>query len=211
MEYPLSLALVDFLPVIAMAVGVALLVPYARHPAVAAGGWLTVLGGALKAVWKLIMAIRGPDLVWLAEAQFFLLGIGFTLMAWALLGTGSGRRPPAWAFAGFALLGVAAAIAVMDTWPMLIVTTVSATLVGIRLLLLSRRAGAAAAVYLFGFNLLGTYVMGLLASRPEQTIALQWAEEILNTLNWSAFALGVWFLTRTKSPVAHSRRFTWSR
>ncbi|MFD2352072.1 hypothetical protein ACFSTC_26630 [Nonomuraea ferruginea] len=78
----------------------------------------------------------------------------------------------------------------MDTWPMLIVTTVSATLVGIRLLLLSRRAGAAAAVYLFGFNLLGTYVMGLLASRPEQTIALQWAEEILNTLNWSAFALG---------------------
>ncbi|MFG1946279.1 hypothetical protein [Nonomuraea sp. NPDC048826] len=198
MDYPLSLALVDFLPVIAMAVAVALLIPYVRHPAFAAGGSLAVLGGALKAVWKLIVASGGPDVEVLSEAQFFLLGTGFTLMAWALLGVGPGRRPPLWVFAGFALLGIAAAAAVRDTWPMLIVTTVAATLVGIRLLLLARRAGATPAVFLFGFNLLGTYAMGMLAARPEQTIALQWVEESLNTVNWSAFALGAWFLTRAR-------------
>ncbi|MDA0637539.1 hypothetical protein OUY22_29385 [Nonomuraea sp. MCN248] len=197
MDYPISLALVDFLPVTAMAIGVVLLIPYARHPAVATGGALIVLGGALKAVWKLIVALDGPDLVWLSESQFFLLGTGYTLMAWALLAIGPGRRPPPWAFAGFALLGAAAAIAVRDTWPMLIVTTVSATLVGIRLLLLARRAGATRAVYLFGFTLFGTYTMGFLGSRPEQTLTLQWIEESLNTLTWSAFALGVWTLART--------------
>ncbi|GGO78433.1 hypothetical protein [Nonomuraea cavernae] len=205
MDYPLALALVDFLPVLAMTAGISLLVPFVRRtagPSIAAaalaGGALTVLGGALKAAWKLIVASGGPDIVWMAKAQFFLLGPGFTLLAWALLST-AGRRPPLWAFAAFAAAGLAAAVALGGTWPLLIVTTVSATILGVRLLLLARRARQVAATFLFGFNLLGTYAMGILAGQPEQTIALQWVEESLNTLTWTAFAVGVWRLTRTRT------------
>ncbi|MEV0590725.1 hypothetical protein [Nonomuraea cavernae] len=209
MDYPLALALVDFLPVLAMTAGISLLVPFVRRmagPSIAtaalAGGALTVTGGALKAVWKLIVASGGPDIVWMAKAQFFLLGPGFTLLAWALLSTApstAGRRPPLWAFAAFAVAGLAAAAALGGTWPLLIVTTVSATILGVRLLLLSRRANQVAATFLFGFNLLGTYAMGILAGQPEQTIALQWVEESLNTLTWTAFAMGVWRLARAKT------------
>ncbi|MFD0475531.1 hypothetical protein ACFQ0B_50390 [Nonomuraea thailandensis] len=102
MDYPLALALVDFLPVLAMAAGIALLAPFAartrgRLPgwAALAGGVLVVLGGLLKAVWKLLVAAGGPDVGWLAGVQFYLFGPGFALLAWAVLG----RRPPLWGMA----------------------------------------------------------------------------------------------------------------
>ncbi|MFI6817507.1 hypothetical protein ACIBG7_34270 [Nonomuraea sp. NPDC050328] len=196
MDYPLSLALVDFLPVLAMAAGVVLLVPLLAGPARAAGGLggtLVVLGGALKALWKLLVAVGGPDVALLSGAQFYLFAPGFALLAWAVLRPGA----PLWAFAGFTLAGLAAAAATGGVWPLLVVTTVCATILSIRLLLLSRQL---AGRLLFGFNLLGTYAMGLLASRPEQPIALQWVEESLNTLIWTAFAVAVWRL-RAASPV----------
>ncbi|GAA4083021.1 hypothetical protein [Nonomuraea soli] len=196
MDYPLSLALVDFLPVVAMAIGITLLVPLLEGPArVAAGtgGALVVLGGALKAVWKLLVAAGGPDVAILSAVQFYLFAPGFTLLAWAVLAP----RAPWWAFAALTGSGLAAAVATGATWPLLLITTVCATLLSVRLLLLSRRL---AERLLFGFNLLGTYAMGLLASRPEQTIALQWVEESLNTLIWTAFAVAVWRM-RTTTPV----------
>ncbi|GAA3617384.1 hypothetical protein GCM10022419_123510 [Nonomuraea rosea] len=204
MEYPLALALVDFLPVLAMAAGIALLVPYialasGRFAArvALAGGVLVVLGGALKAVWKLLVAAGGPDVAWLAGAQFFLFGPGFALLAWAALSAGR-TGAPLWALSSFAGAGVAAALVTGATWPLLLVTTVCATILGVRLLLLSRHPAGRS---LFGFNLLGTYAMGLLASRPDQTVALQWAEETLNTLTWAAFALAVWRLSRDSAPA----------
>ncbi|MFC4121627.1 hypothetical protein [Nonomuraea zeae] len=207
MDYPLALALVDFLPVLAMAAGIALLVPYVGLASgrfagrvALAGGTMVVLGGALKAVWKLLVAAGGPDVAWLAGVQFFLFGPGFALLAWAALSvrrTGAALSSaragaPLWALASFAGAGVVAALLAGATWPLLLVTTVCATILGVRLLLLSRHPAGRS---LFGFNLLGTYTMGLLASRPEQTIALQWAEETLNTLTWAAFALAVWRLS----------------
>ncbi|MGW0808661.1 hypothetical protein [Nonomuraea sp. NPDC002799] len=210
MDYPLALALVDFLPVLAMAAGIVLLVPYVGRVSgpvtgplagrvTLVAGALVVLGGLLKAVWKLLVAAGGPDVWWLAGVQFYLFGPGFALLAWAVLagpragGPVLGGRAPLWAFAGFAGAGVVAALATGDTWPLLLVTTVGATILAVRLLLLSRHPAGRA---LFGFNLLGTYAMGLLASRPDQTIALQWAEESLNTLTWAAFAVAVWRLSR---------------
>lgn len=205
MEYPLALALVDFLPVIAMATGLTLLVPYVGRragptPAALIGGVLVVSGGALKAIWKTIVASGGPDIAWMAGAQFFLMGPGFTLLGWALLSVGSKRPPPLWAFLAFALAGVAAAVATGANWPLLIVTTASATILAVRLILLARPAGDVVAMALLGFNILGTYSMGMLAGQAEQTIAVQWLEESLNTLIWTAFAVAVWRVTR-----AHTR------
>jgi hypothetical protein len=215
-EYPLSLALVDFLPVLAMATGVTLLV--ARVGALAgpkvtrvalAGGTLVVIGGALKATWKTIVALGGPDIVWMAKAQFFLLGPGFTLLAWALLSVRPGeagrRTAPLWAFVAFALIGVVAAAGVGATWPLLVVTTASATLLAVRMILLAQKSGDTVAMALLGFNILGTYSMGMLAGRPEQTITLQWFEESLNTCVWTAFAVAVWRLTRAGRALTHVR------
>ncbi|MGW0592120.1 hypothetical protein [Streptosporangium sp. NPDC002607] len=216
MEYPLSLALVDFLPVLAMATGVTLLV--ARVGALAgpkvtrvalAGGTLVVIGGALKATWKTIVALGGPDIVWMAKAQFFLLGPGFTLLAWALLSVRPGeagrRIAPLWAFVAFALIGVVAAAGVGATWPLLVVTTASATLLAVRMILLAQKSGDTVAMALLGFNILGTYSMGMLAGQPEQTITLQWFEESLNTCVWTAFAVAVWRLTRAGRALTHVR------
>lgn len=216
MEYPLSLALVDFLPVLAMAIGVTLLIP--RVGAIAgpkvmrvalAGGVFVVLGGALKATWKTIMALDGPDIVWMAKAQFFLLGPGFTLLAWALLcvrpGDTGKRIAPLWAFVGFALIGVVAAAGVGATWPLLVVTTASATMLAVRLILLAQKSGDIVAMALLGFNILGTYSMGMLAGQPVQTITLQWFEESLNTCVWTAFAVAVWRLTQAGRALAHTR------
>ncbi|MFI6480961.1 hypothetical protein ACIBH1_23740 [Nonomuraea sp. NPDC050663] len=198
MDYPLSLALVDFLPVLAMAIGITLLVPLLDGPARVAGatgGALVVLGGALKAVWKLLVAAGGPDVAILSAVQFYLFAPGFAMLAWAVLS----HRAPWWAFAAFTGAGLAAAVATGATWPLLLITTVCATVLSVRLLLLS---GRLAERLLFGFNLLGTYAMGLLASRPEQTIALQWVEESLNTLIWTAFAVAVWRLRATAPAFA---------
>ncbi|MEV0972479.1 hypothetical protein [Microtetraspora glauca] len=250
----------DFLPVFAMATGMVLLVPHVSRIAAPlvtrvaqAGAVLVVTGGALKAIWKTIVAFGGPDITWLAAAQFPLLGPGFTLLAWAVLavhpsggtyggvtegadpltgraerhgvegsgvegnggeengvegsgGEGSGGEengagrpagtPPLWAFAGFAMVGLAAAFAVRATWPLLLVTTVSSTVLAVRLLLMARRAGETVGSFLLGFTIIGTYSMGMLASRPEQTITLQWLEESLNTLIWTSFATAVWRLVR---------------
>lgn len=216
MEYPLSLALVDFLPVLAMATGITLLVPGVGAVAgpkvmrvALAGGLSIVTGGALKATWKTIVALGGPDIVWMAKAQFFLLGPGFTLLAWALLSVrpgDAGRRiAPLWAFVAFALIGVVAAAGVGASWPLLVVTTASSTLLAVRLILLAQKSGDTVAMALLGFNILGSYSMGMLAGQPEQTIALQWFEESLNTCVWTAFAVAVWWLTRAGRALAHVR------
>lgn len=198
MDYPLALALVDFLPVFAMATGIALLVPYLTRTSgpsagrvAGAAGAVIVLGGGLKATWKLLVAAGGPDIAILAKAQFFLFAPGFALLAWAVLSA----RAPLWAFVSFAIAGLVAAVAIGATWPLLLISTVGATILSVRLLLLSRHP---AGRFLFGFNLLGSYAMGLLASRPDQTIALQWVEESLNTLIWVAFAVAVWQLTKER-------------
>ncbi|MFE3448979.1 hypothetical protein ACFXJ8_08575 [Nonomuraea sp. NPDC059194] len=201
MDYPLALALVDFLPVLAMAAGITLLVPYLTRtagPAVGrvagAGGAIVVLGGGLKATWKLLVAAGGPDIVVLAKVQFFLFAPGFALLAWAVLSA----TAPLWAFVSFAIAGLVAAVAIGATWPLLLISTVCATLLSIRLLLLSRHP---AERFLFGFNLLGTYAMGMLAARPDQTIAVQWVEESLNTLVWAAFAVAVWRLAKERERI----------
>jgi hypothetical protein len=45
---------------------------------------------------------------------------------------------------------------------------------------------------LFIINLVGVFLLNGLARMPEQTIALQWIEESINTVSWLAFAVAAY-------------------
>ncbi|MFF3501720.1 hypothetical protein [Streptomyces sp. NPDC003247] len=204
-DYPLSLAVEDFVPVVlTTAAAVRLITPAAatgrRGRLTAAGGALLIAAGGLsKAVWKLVVALDGPDLQPLNTALFPLLSAGFLLLALALL-----RLPPpapqspAPAPAPgeirrlertFAVLWPATAtvcLALRSTAPALVLTVAAVTVCAVRLILLARGAGDTWAAGAAGVWLLGMYVLGPLAARPDQSVALQWVEQSCNTLTQAA-------------------------
>jgi len=90
--YSVPLALQDFMPVALSATGLFFLAEMIKHMAREArvaniallGAWLVMLGGGIKAAWKLNVALTGNDIEWMDNALFVLMGPGFTCMAWAL-------------------------------------------------------------------------------------------------------------------------------
>ncbi|MFG2090044.1 MULTISPECIES: hypothetical protein [unclassified Spirillospora] len=188
--YPVSLAVEDFVPVALTALGVAAL--RHRHPLVLPAAVLVVSGGFAKATWKLIVALGGPDLQWLHHALFPLLATGFTLLAFALT-RGRWRAvlpvPPAAA--------LAASAALRDTWPAMVWTIAAVTAAAVLLALEARRRGDPLTAALFTLWLAAQYLLGPMAARAEQSIALQWAEQSCNTIAQAAFAAAAWRLART--------------
>ncbi|UGY91946.1 hypothetical protein [Streptomyces gobiensis] len=208
LEYPVSLALEDFVPVVLTGVAAARLVkpigraaPRARTVA-ATGAALVFAGGLSKAGWKLTVALDGPDIQPLNKALFPLLALGFLLLAHALLSaplTGdtprARRSPPLW---GFAVTWTAAAIgslALRSTLPLMVLTIAAVTVCGVRLILLASSAGEPRAATATGLWLLGTYALGPLAARPDQSVALQWVEQSCNTLTQAALVYAAWRLS----------------
>jgi hypothetical protein len=166
-----------------------------------------VAGGFAKATWKLIVALDGPDLQWLHEALFPLLAIGFTAFAFAL--SRESRRPPRPAVFALPLMAALAAAAVLrDTWPAMVWTIIAVTGAAVLLLRSAARAGDPLTATLFGLWLAGQYLLGPMAARAEQSIALQWAEQSCNTLAQAAFAFAAWRLTTTRNKTEQVRERT---
>lgn len=208
-EYPVALALEDFVPVVLTGVAAARLVspigravPRAR-PVAATGAALVFVGGLSKAGWKLTVALDGPDIQPLNKALFLLLALGFLLLAHALLSmplAGNGapdarRTPPLWGFAVTWATAAAGSLALRTTMLLLVLTIAAVTVCGVRLILLARAAGESRAATATGVWLLGTYALGPLAARPEQTVALQWVEQSCNTLTQAALVYAAWRLS----------------
>lgn len=210
MEYTLSLALVDFLPVFFTAVGftyIVRLVTYILplHGKIARlGAALTVAGGLFKAVWKLLMAASGGtiDVNWMEDGLFVFMAPGYSMLAWSIWQTArsvQGKRIfSAWLVPlVFVVLMFAAAYSLFRSQPdspawerILLSSTVLATLVsGILLIVLAFRQKLAAAGWLFILNLVGIFILNGLARLPEQPIAMQWVEEGINAVSWLAFAI----------------------
>ncbi|MFE9857376.1 hypothetical protein [Streptomyces sp. NPDC005780] len=219
LDYPVSLAVEDFVPVLLTACAAARLVAPAartgrggRHLAVSATA-LIAAGGLSKAGWKLIVALDGPDIQLLNKALFPLLSAGFLLLALALLrfglpgapdsrgGAPSGGRLP-WVFAGLWAVVAGASAAFASTAPVMALTIAAVTVCAVRLILLARAAGDTLAASAAGVWLLGMYVLGPLASRPDQSVALQWVEQSCNTLTQAAAVLAAWRLAPVLSAGA---------
>ncbi|MFJ3666906.1 hypothetical protein ACIPSE_10670 [Streptomyces sp. NPDC090106] len=208
-DYPVSLAVEDFVPVLLTAVAAARLVrPAARtgrdgRLLALAGTVLIASGGLSKAVWKLVVALDGPDIQPLNKALFPLLSAGFLLLSLALLrfplrtegvSASADTSRLRWVFAGLWTAVSALSLALGSTAPVMVLAIAAVTVCAIRLILLARAAGDTLAASAAGFWLLGMYVLGPLAARPDQSVALQWIEQSCNTLTQAAAVLAAWRL-----------------
>jgi hypothetical protein len=206
-DYPVALALEDYVPVLLTGTGLALLVPYARRfgtaPYVAAGAVLALAGGLLKATWKLIVSLDGPDVQWMNTALFPLLCTAFLLLLYAFYRPAEGRARAVLAGSLLALLalGQGASLAVGDTWPAMTLMIVAVSVLTVRFIMLARAAGDVPAVVLFAVWQIGQYLLGPMATRADQSTALQWVEQSCNTVAQGAFAFAAWRLSRAPSPA----------
>ena len=225
MEGQFALALEDFIPVVLSATGLFFIarkvsaVDSGLGRLAVLGFFLIALGGFAKAAWKLIFALTGLDLVWLDNSLFILLAPGFILLTWALLWEGrllQGRERPRsfWvvplgltaAVAAAALLLLATAGGRAWFFQLLGVTTVANFTAGY---LLIRQAAARQLQFvalLFARNLLLTLGLAGMARIPDQTVGLQWIEQIVNTFSQGAFAYAAWRLYRFFSPRTFLRK-----
>lgn len=180
-EYPVILALEDFVPVAFTTAGALLLARVegvdARLARIAA--LLLGVGGVAKAGWKTVIATTHVDLWMVPLALFPFLSAGFLVLIKAIE-----PRVPVPAIAGLWTACLGTAFAIGDTLPMLILTIAASTAAAV---ILSRRHK------LFIVWIIGQYLLGPLSS-GEQTIARQWVEQSINTVSQGMFLLAAWRL-----------------
>lgn len=193
--YPLSLALFDFVPTLAFLVGAFYLVktslicrgrPSSRMLMLST--LLVFLGGFTKALWKLLVAAQVADIFWLGQVQFVLSGIGFLGMCVAVIYMVRGHRRER---AG------SRAMLAMAAWkiPFLFVMTLSSLGANGILAYMSFKRGVRLAAIGFVISVMGIIAMGSLAS-GEQTITMQWIEELVNAVTQFGFMVGCIVLYR---------------
>jgi len=201
-DYPLALAVEDFAPVLLTTCGVLLLRRLTGSGGVVLAAALIGTGGFAKATAKLVVAAGGPDLPWLRGMLFPLLTLGFALLYAELRRAATGRLSRGFIIPTVALIAVCAVAAILaaDTLPMLVSTTVFATLTGIHLIRLARRRGDNLSAALIAAQLLAFFVLGPLGARPDQTVALQWTEQLCNTAAQTAFLIAAYRLAGVSRP-----------
>ncbi|MFI6043820.1 hypothetical protein ACIA8C_19480 [Nocardia sp. NPDC051321] len=203
MDYPIALAAEDFVPVLLITAGVVLLRRLARAPAttlLTVAAALICAGGLAKSTWKLIVAAGGADLTWLEALLFPCQTAGFGVLSLALAAHRGGTRPPRWLSAlvpGLAAACGAGAMLAGGMRPLVLSTAVFATVAAVYLIVLARDRGDTVAAGLFGIQLLGMFGLSQLSGVPEQTVALQWIEQSINTAAQAAFLLAAWRVSRT--------------
>jgi hypothetical protein len=215
-----ALALEDFVPVVLTAIGLSFVVTMLRRIHPASGSWaalgttLIVTGGLCRASWKLLAALGGPDVTILFLALYPLLAVGYLLLAMALWGASqarSGRRarlhPAVPAIIALAVL-VPATLALAPgggrILPLLWLFTATGGSIVTSLLLArwARGLGRPGIAALFLVSLAVTLGLNGLARAEVQSEPLQWAEQLLNTLNQGLFMLAALRLERATRPDA---------
>jgi hypothetical protein len=224
--YTLGLALEDFLPVIFSSIGLYFVSRMVKNVNPRLGqmatiGWILVtIGGFLKATWKLTMALTNSqtNIAWFDKGMFMWMSVGFTLLAFALWFVSeirSGKRQPNRIWLGPAIvLGLSFAAILFTGFPDLTINTWRFILLGVMtignvvmVILLIQQArynNLNKMAWLFLVNIVIVFVLSGLARIPEQTIPLQWTEQLLNTFGQGAFAYAAWKLAGVVAPASVS-------
>ncbi|GAB4490760.1 MAG: hypothetical protein Fur0016_03000 [Anaerolineales bacterium] len=214
--YTLGLALEDFLPVILSSAGMYFISRMVSNTqpglgAMATLGWILVtIGGLLKAIWKLVMALTQTqvNLVWFDKGMFIWMSAGFTLLAfalWMMAETRSGKQPRH-IWAGPAMVLGLSLLAILftgfpdpsvNTWRFILLGVMTIGNVAVVFLLIqqARASGKNGLAILLLIHISLIFVLSGLARIPHQTIPLQWTEQLLNTFSQGAFAYATWKLT----------------
>ena len=210
MEYPLSLALFDFVPVVLSAAGFLYLVrlvssvlPVQGRIAFL-GGMLIVVGGFFKALWKLLMAVSTStlDIRWMDDGLFVFLTPGYLLFAWSMWQVARSRQGKhtfgTWlvpSLIAFISLGISYSLFLSNpespAWErvLLTVTVLANTVSGVLLITFAFRQQLSTAGWLFLMNLIGVFALNGLARVAEQTILVHWIDESINALACLGFAV----------------------
>ena len=194
--YPLSLAIFDFVPVFAFLAGAFFLVRTglicggkSSGRMLIGGSLLVFLGGFFKATWKILYTLQIADIQWMSEGQFIFSGIGFLGIFVGVLYMVRGRNVKT---PNDGNDNVVASIAPWKIPFLFLMTLTSLGAEGI-LAYLSFKRGVRKAAIGFVIGVMGLLAMGALAS-TEQTLAMQWIEESVNTIGQIGFMFGNIFL-----------------
>ncbi|MEU4420738.1 hypothetical protein AB0F81_08935 [Actinoplanes sp. NPDC024001] len=207
MDYPIILALEDFVPVIFGTAGFALLsrtAPGLRaQRAGLAGAILIGAGGIAKCSWKLGYAAGAGDWKLLEQALFPLMAAGATLLVWALAVTVRRGKPTrVWPFALAFALCVAGAILAGSLNPLFVAATLGVTAVSVLGAIIAARYRQWWAVSLYVLGLV--LVMGLVPLRGSDghhTLAYQWLEQSINTAAQACLLVAAWLTLRASRPA----------
>lgn len=199
MPIPLSMAIYDFLPNIIFALGATWLWrgPY-RSRIFLTGAGLVFANGITKAVWKLIIALGGPDIVWLSQIFIILLPTGFVLMFIAALRvarmeSANPRGTPKTA----PMLAVPPLMAVWKL-PFMITATLAVIATFSLWIAAAVRRKNTPAVIGFAGGLLCMLGMSAL-SGSSMVLSLHWVAQTVNTVGQTFFAFAAYSLTRSRS------------
>jgi hypothetical protein len=224
-RYTLSLALFDYLPVIAGGIGMYFVCRYCSIMGRQTGKWVIVVplivfsGGFLKATWKTIVVVTGEHLVWMSDQLFFFLATGYILVAglvfMGLRAAARGDRlsPNWWRVpATLAAIVIVTALALRAgvagrSWNFMLLAVLSIANLVLYLSLirhsLKERNYLAGAGFLTSLTL--GYVLVGLARLPDQTLELQWIEEWLNFFSNTILALSAWCLLRMRAQSGETK------
>jgi hypothetical protein len=197
-DYPVILAVEDFLPTLLALCGFWLLASLCREsrvPAARVGAVLIGAGGLAKSVWKLLVAGAGVDLPWLEGSLFPLMSAGAVTLIWALLPTA-----PWWPFAALYAAVAGGAVVAGSMKPVFILATAGVTTVSVIGAVYAgrRRARIAIALYTLGIVLV-TALVPLRNSPSHETLRTQWIEQGTNTFAQLAFLTAAWLTVRAYS------------
>ena len=174
-------------------------------------GWALVsAGGICKASWKLVLGITdgATDIRWLDNSLFLFMAAGFVFFAFAL----AEHRSPAWKVPLGVVTGsyVAAALSLFlggsRSWffVLLAVAAVANLVATGRLARRSWRIGAIMGALLFWLNFAVILLLPGFARLPDQTIALQWVEQSVNTVGQMGFLVASLLLARASKSAKQS-------
>jgi hypothetical protein len=218
-QYSVPLAVQDYVPVALSATGLFFLAEMIKHMARDSrvanigllGAWLVMLGGGIKATWKLNLALTGNDIEWMDNALFGLMGPGFTCLAWALSAGQRLRRGQALTsrfaaafpfIVSAVFLATAGALAAASPgsriWFFILLgmtTIANFTLSGLAIRQ-SWSQNLKWVAALFIVNMAAILALQGLARAGDRSETMQWVEQILNTLSNAAFAFAAYKLNR---------------
>lgn len=214
--YTLGLALEDFVPVIFSSIGLYFVSRMVKNVDSRLGQMATIgfilvsIGGFLKAIWKLTMAATNTqvNIAWFDKGMFMWMSVGFTLLAfalWFMSEIRSGKRQPNRIWLGPSVVLGLSLVAILftgfpdltvNTWRFILlgVMTIGNVVMVVLLIQQARYNHLNKMAWFFLANIVIVFVLSGLARVPEQSIPLQWTEQLLNTFGQGAFAFAAWKL-----------------
>ena len=214
--YTLGLALEDFIPVLFSSIGLYFVSRMVKNVNARLGKMATIgfvlvsIGGFLKATWKLTMALTNAqtNIAWFDKGMFMWMSVGFTLLAfalWFMSEIRSGKRQLGRIWLGPSIVLGLSLVAILftgfpdltvNTWRFILlgVMTIGNVVMVVLLIQLARYNNLNKMAWLFLANIVIVFVLSGLARMPDQSIPLQWTEQLLNTFGQGAFAYAAWKL-----------------